>query len=103
MLEPKGEVATMTRLELIRKIAQDHPDLPEGDAARLVDVVFREIAAALAQGKRVEIRGFGAFSVRHREARMGRNPRNGEPVAVAAKRAPFFKIGKTLHNRLNAR
>jgi len=91
----------MTRLELVKRIADQNPDLPEGDAARLVDTVFREIGEAMAEGRRVEIRGFGAFSVREREARVGRNPRNGEPVQVAAKRAPFFKTGKTLHNRLN--
>ena len=92
----------MTRLELVKRIADQNPDLPEDDAARLVDTIFREIAEAMAQGRRVEIRGFGAFSIRERDARVGRNPRNGEPVQVAAKRAPFFKTGKTLHSRLNA-
>ena len=92
----------MTRLELVKIIATQNPDLPEGSATRVVDTVFNEIGAALAEGRRVEIRGFGAFSVRDRKARVGRNPRNGEPVDVAAKRAPFFKIGRTLHNRLNA-
>ena len=92
----------MTRLELIKRIADKHPDLREEEAARVVDTIFNEISAAMAEGRRVEIRGFGAFSVRDRDARIGRNPRNGEPVHVAAKRAPFFKIGRTLHNRLNA-
>ncbi|MGB0718432.1 MAG: HU family DNA-binding protein [Alphaproteobacteria bacterium] len=92
----------MTRLELVKIIAKQNPDLPEGDAARVVDTVFDEIGSALALGRRVEIRGFGAFSVRERDARIGRNPRNGNPVQVEAKRAPFFKVGKTLHNRLNA-
>ncbi len=96
------ENRAMTRLELVKSIATQNPDLPEVDAARVVDTVFNEIGAALARGRRVEIRGFGAFSVRDRGARIGRNPRNGEPVHVAAKRAPFFKIGKTLHTRLNA-
>ena len=92
----------MTRLELIKQIADKHPDLREETAARVVDTVFDEIASAMAAGRRVEIRGFGAFSVRHRDTRVGRNPRNGEAVEVAAKRAPFFKIGRSLHNRLNA-
>lgn len=91
----------MTRLELIKCICEENPDLPEGDAGRIVDTVFNQIAAALAAGRRVEIRGFGAFSVRERAARVGRNPRNGEAVHVAAKRAPFFKTGKTMHQRLN--
>lgn len=91
----------MTRLELVKRIADQNPDLPEGDAERVVETVFNEISAAMAQGRRVEIRGFGAFSVRARDARLGRNPRNGEPVEVAAKLAPFFKTGKTLHQRLN--
>ncbi len=95
------ESKSMTRLELVKTIATQNPDLPEGDAARIVDTVFNEIGAALALGRRVEIRGFGAFSVRDRGARVGRNPRNGKPVHVAAKRAPFFKTGKTLHSRLN--
>ena len=92
----------MTRLELVKRIAEKNPTLPEGIADKLVNTVFDEISSAMAAGRRVEIRGFGAFSVRAREARMGRNPRNGKPVQVAAKRAPFFKTGKTLHQRLNA-
>lgn len=92
----------MTRVELVKRLAEQNPDLPEGDAARIVDTIFEEISAAMAEGRRVEIRGFGAFSIRDREARVGRNPRNGEAVSVAAKRAPFFKTGKTLHSRLNA-
>ncbi len=91
----------MTRVELVKRLAEQNLDLPEGDAARIVDTIFEEISAAMAEGRRVEIRGFGAFSVRDREARVGRNPRNGEPVSVAAKRAPFFKTGKSLHHRLN--
>jgi len=91
----------MTKLELVKSLSDQNPNLPEGIAARIVDTVFVEIAKAMAQGRRVEIRGFGAFSVRQREARVGRNPRNGQPVDVAAKRAPFFKAGKTIHNRLN--
>ena len=92
----------MTRLELVKRIADKNPTLPEGVADTLVETVFDEISSAMATGRRVEIRGFGAFSVRARDARMGRNPRNGKPVEVSAKLAPFFKTGKTLHERLNA-
>ena len=91
----------MTKLELIKRIAQQNHDLPKGDAARIVETVFKEIENAMVEGRRVEIRGFGAFSVRSRHRRIGRNPRNGEPVQVAEKKAPFFKAGKTLHTRLN--
>jgi len=66
-----------------------------------VDVIFEEISAALERGDRVELRGFGAFSVRARDARKGRNPRTGEPVSVPAKKVPFFKAGKELRMRIN--
>ena len=67
----------MTRLELVKRLAEKNPTLPEGVADRLIDTVFDEISGAMAAGRRVEIRGFGAFSVRARDARLGRNPRNG--------------------------
>jgi integration host factor subunit beta len=92
----------MTKSELIRRIAASNPHLYQQDVERIVATIFNEIADALAEGKRVELRGFGAFSVKDRPPRTGRNPRTGEPVEVAAKRVPFFKIGKQLHERLNA-
>lgn len=92
----------MTKSELIRRIAANNPHLYQQDVERIVATIFHEIADALAEGKRVELRGFGAFSVKDRPPRTGRNPRTGEPVQVAAKRVPFFKIGKQLHERLNA-
>ena len=91
----------MTKSELIQKLAERNPHLFLRDVEKIVDTVFNEITDALAQGDRVELRGFGAFSVKHRDARTGRNPRTGETVQVAAKRLPFFKTGKALREKLN--
>lgn len=91
----------MTKSELIQQIAANNPHLLQQDVERIVSTIFDEISEALAEGKRVELRGFGAFSVKDREPRSGRNPRTGEPVAVSAKRVPFFKTGKQLRERLN--
>jgi integration host factor subunit beta len=91
----------MIRSELIQKIAEENPQLYQRDVERIVNTVFEEITAALARGDRVELRGFGAFSVKRREARIGRNPRTGEAVAVEEKAVPFFKTGKLLRDRLN--
>ncbi len=91
----------MTKSELIQKLAERNPDLHQRDAETVVGAIFGEIAAALSRGDRVELRGFGAFSVKHRGARLGRNPRTGEGVRVAAKHIPFFKTGKGLRDRLN--
>ncbi|MDJ0684240.1 MAG: integration host factor subunit beta [Alphaproteobacteria bacterium] len=91
----------MTRSELIAAIAQRNPHLYQRDVERIVTTIFEEISLALARGDRVELRGFGAFSVKHREARQGRNPRTGESVSVDAKAVPFFKTGKQLRERLN--
>ena len=91
----------MIRSELIQKIADENPDLTHRHVERLVNTVFDEITEALARGDRVELRGFGAFSVRKREARTGRNPRTGNAVSVDAKHVPFFKAGKELRSRLN--
>jgi len=93
----------MIRSELIQKIAEDNPHLYHQDVVRLVNTVFEEIVEALSRGDRVELRGFGAFSVRKRDARIGRNPRTGESVRVDAKHYPFFKCGKLLQNRLNGK
>ncbi|MEM7442463.1 MAG: integration host factor subunit beta [Pseudomonadota bacterium] len=92
----------MTKSELIARLAEQNPHLYQRDVERIVSTIFDEIAEALAAGHRVELRGFGAFSVKHREARTGRNPRTGETVSVARKSVPFFKTGKQLRERLNA-
>lgn len=91
----------MTKSELIQKLADRNPHLLLRDVERIVDTVFNEITDTLADGNRVELRGFGAFSVKHRDARVGRNPRTGEQVQVEAKRLPFFKTGKALREALN--
>jgi integration host factor subunit beta len=91
----------MIRSELIQKIADEHPDLSQREVERLVNTIFEEVIEAMARGDRVELRGFGAFSVKHREARTGRNPRTGEAVEVEEKHVPFFKTGKLLRERLN--
>jgi len=92
----------MTKSQLVQKLAEQNPHLYQRDIERIVATVFEEITAALAEGERVELRGFGAFSVKHRPARTGRNPRSGEPVHVEAKHVPHFKTGKQLRERLNS-
>jgi integration host factor subunit beta len=91
----------MIRSELIQKIANDSPHLYQRDVENIVNTIFEEIIGAMAKGDRVELRGFGAFSVKKRDARTGRNPRTGESVAVEQKHVPFFKTGKLLRDRLN--
>ncbi|MGN6269850.1 MAG: integration host factor subunit beta [Sphingomonas sp.] len=91
----------MIRSELVQQIAQDNPDLALRDVEAIVSTFFDEIAERLAADGRVELRGFGAFSTRARDARTGRNPRTGETVAVDAKRVPYFKPGKEMRARLN--
>ena len=91
----------MIRSELIQKIAEENPHLFQRDVERIVSTVFDEIIGAMARGERVELRGFGAFSVKQRQARQGRNPRTGEAVQVVEKHVPFFKTGKLLRDRLN--
>lgn len=92
----------MIRSELLQALAQENPELRAEDVERAVDTFFEEIAASLSEGGRVELRGFGAFSTRFREARKGRNPRTGESVDVPEKRVPYFKPGKEMRARLNA-
>ena len=92
----------MTKSELVQKLAARNPHLYLRDVERIVDTFFDEISDALVRGDRIELRGFGAFSVKHREQRTGRNPRTGEQVDVPAKRLPFFKTGKALRDRLNS-
>ena len=91
----------MIRSELVQKIAEENPHLTQRHVERVVNTVFDEIINALAKGVRVELRGFGAFSVKSRDARIGRNPRTGESVKVESKKVPFFKTGKLLRDRLN--
>jgi integration host factor subunit beta len=91
----------MIKSELIQKIAAANTHLFHRDVERIVNVVFDEIVDALARGDRVELRGFGAFTVKYRAARQGRNPRTGSPVSVDEKFVPFFKTGKELRERLN--
>lgn len=92
----------MTKSELIQRLAERNPHLYMRDVEKIVDTIFDEITEALAAGDRVELRGFGAFSVKERDARMGRNPRTGEGVFVESKRLPFFKTGKALREALNS-
>ena len=92
----------MTKSELIARLAGLNPHLFHRDIEKIVSTVFEEISSALARGDRVELRGFGAFSVKRRDARTGRNPRTGESVQVTEKFSPFFKTGKQLRERLNA-
>jgi integration host factor subunit beta len=91
----------MIKSELVEKIAAKNPHLYHRDVERIVNTILGEIVRSLADGDRVELRGFGAFSVKARDARQGRNPRTGESVDVNAKRVPFFKTGKELRERLN--
>ncbi|MBC7153146.1 MAG: integration host factor subunit beta [Rhodobacteraceae bacterium] len=93
----------MIRSELIQKIAEENPHLYQRDVERIVNTIFEEIIKAMARGDRVELRGFGAFSVKRRDARVGRNPRTGESVDVDQKSVPFFKTGKLLRDRLNGK
>ena len=91
----------MIKSELVQKIAEANPHLYQRDVENIVNAILDEITAALARGDRVELRGFGAFSVKSRPARVGRNPRTGEHVPVNEKCVPFFKTGKEMRDRLN--
>lgn len=92
----------MIRSELLQAIAADNPDLRPEEVEEVVSIFFDEMSTRLAEGGRVELRGFGTFSTRARDARTGRNPRTGETVEVPAKRVPYFKPGKEMRERLNA-
>ena len=91
----------MTKSELIAYLAEENPHLFQRDVERIVTTIFDEIASALSRGDRVELRGFGAFSVKSRNSRIGRNPRTGEAVNVMSKTVPFFKTGKQLRELIN--
>ena len=92
----------MTKADLVKRLAAANPHLRRHDLERIVATVFDRIAASLARGDRVELRGFGAFSTRTRGQRLGRNPRTGEKVTVPDKAVPHFKTGKELRDRLQA-
>ncbi len=92
----------MTRSQLILRLAQQHPYLGHHEVERIVKTIFEKISEALARGDRIELRGFGSFTVKERAPRVGRNPRTGETVHVAAKLRPHFKSGKELRRRINA-
>ena len=92
----------MIRSELVQALARQNPGLRSEEVEKIVSIFFEEITQRLAAGGRVELRGFGAFSTRAREARKGRNPRTGQSVEVPGKRVPYFKPGKEMRARLNA-
>jgi len=91
----------MIKSDLVQRIATQNPHLYQRDVENIVNAILNSIVGAMARGDRVEIRGFGAFSVKHRSARTGRNPRTGALVSVASKSAPYFKAGKEMRKRLN--
>jgi integration host factor subunit beta len=91
----------MTKSELITYVTEKNPHLYQRDVERIITTIFEEISTALSKGNRIELRGFGAFSIKQRNARIGRNPRTGASVEVSAKRVPYFKTGKQLRNMLN--
>ena len=91
----------MIRSELLQALSAENPDLRPEEVEQVVDIFFEEITQRLAEGGRVELRGFGTFSTRQRDARVGRNPRTGETVSVPAKKVPYFKPGKEMRERLN--
>jgi integration host factor subunit beta len=93
----------LTRVELIAELTASNPHLRVEDAELIVSTIFDQITAALARGERVELRGFGAFTVKQRPARIGRNPRTGVTVQVDEKLAPYFKTGREMLRRLNGR
>lgn len=92
----------MTKSELIEKLSEEHELLNKKEAEAVINVIFDGIGSALAQGDRVEIRGFGSFSVRERDAREARNPKSGEVVEIPSRKTPFFKTGKELRERVDA-
>jgi len=97
----QSSVRGMTKSELIAELAINNPHLRGADVDLIVATIFDQITDALSRGERVELRGFGAFTVKRRGARTGRNPRTGETVSVDEKAVPFFKAGKELRDRVN--
>lgn len=91
----------MTKLKLLYRLNQSFPGMSLRQAEKTLDVIFGEIVGGLGKGYRIELRGFGVFSVRYRERRMGRNPRTGEKIKIEGRFVPFFKTGKSLYDRIN--
>jgi len=91
----------LNKSDLILKILESEPNLFKKDATKIINVFFDTISEAISRGERVELRGFGVFDVKVREARIARNPKNGEAVAVPAKKVPFFRMGKDMKDRIN--
>jgi integration host factor subunit beta len=91
----------LNKSDLILKILESEPTLFKKDATKIVNVFFDTISNAIAKGERVELRGFGVFDVKKREARIARNPKNGDVVAVPSKKVPFFRMGKDMKDRIN--
>ena len=92
----------MTKSELILKITSKNSFLYQKDVNKIVDTLFNSVTKALKNGDRIELRGFGTFSTKLRNARIGRNPKTGEPVAIPQKKMPFFKMGKSMKERINS-
>ena len=91
----------MNKSNLVTKIVNLNPDLYQKDIVKIIDVFFRTITKAIVKNDRVELRGFGTFDVKNREARIARNPKNGSIVAVPSKKIPFFRMGKGMKERIN--
>lgn len=91
----------MTKSELVAAISEKRTDLSKKDIEQVVNTIFNSMRNALIRNERIEIRGFGSFTVKHRDARTGRNPKTGSPVYIPAKRIPFFTVGKELRERVN--
>ena len=92
----------MTKSELIQKITNKNSFLYQKDVHKIIDTLFNSVTKALKDGDRVELRGFGTFTTKLRNARIGRNPKTGEPVAIPQKKMPFFKMGKSMKERINS-
>ena len=92
----------MTKSELILKITKKNSFLYQNDIHKIIDTLFDSVTKALYNDDRVELRGFGTFTTKHRNARIGRNPKTGEPVAIPQKKMPFFKMGKSMKERINS-
>jgi len=101
LTKKKFRGGAVIKSELVQRIANRNPHLYGRDMEKIVNAIVDEITAALSRGDRVELRGFGAFSVKHRDARVGRNPRTGAHVPVSERTVPFFKTGKEMRERLN--
>ena len=97
------DARAMTKSGLIEKVAEQTPHISKKDTEVVVNTIFDAMTEALRRGERIEIRGFGSFVVKHRQAREGRNPKTGAVVPVAAKRVPFFKVGKELKLRVDGK